>query len=670
MNSKISLFNRSIVKSDCKRFWWVSALEGLLVLMLTLAMINGLEYAPARSCTDSLYDSFLMQYMFPVIFIQFFVPAALVVLLMSYLNKGNSVSFMHSLPLGRKKLFASHMLSAMLLILAPIVLTCLAATVVMLLPDGMNAIGAAQILTLGAEAAVYAIFVAAATAFVCTLSGNMIFSFVITYAIAALPALAEVLLRYLIANTLYGYPDRSCSVSFFLWLYKNPAYASAPYFVGLFAAAVIFILLANIILKKRALENYGEMIAFPRLKPIFTCAAAVFGGAVGYVYFTVITGKYNLLYLIPFGILGIVIANMLNKKQLTLRGTPRTAAIYTLCILLFFGFFKLDLAGYEKHIPKSDEIASARVYLNYYSLRDHTYIIDGKRYTFTEKDPFIPDITGDDIEKVRTLHGYAVKSRPDGGNDLRIEYTLKNGKSVMRRYDIDLFAPGADEAVAPVAELNAVKAQKLPLLDGTEKTFTSMTVQFGSASQPTTVIKDEALMRELADALISDLGNLSYESYLKHPTTTPLRIIAEYQKELVCSTEVPKSLESEKIQSETEYYTIRPEYVNTLAILEKYRLIPELPAASEIRDIELSFGDMSDDAATESASSYDTVTVTDPVQIEEIYGFIRQNTLNASINSGSIRDYCEINVQFRDSAKDFHVAYDVSLLPQSILSLR
>lgn len=669
MNSKISLFNRSIVKSDCKRFWWVSALEILIMLMLTLAMINGLDYAaPGGRTYNSLYDSFLMQYMFPIVFLQLLVPASLVVLLMSYLNKGNSVSFMHSLPLGRKRLFASHMLSAMMLALSPIALTCLSSAAVMLLPGGADAIGITQILGLGAQSAVYAIFVAAATALVCTLSGNMIFSFVITYALAALPALAEVLLRYLITNTLYGYPDRSCGVSFFGWLYKSPADAPALYFAGLLIAAVIFILLANVILKRRALENHGEMIAFPRLKPVFTFAAAVFGGAIGYVYFTVITGRYNLLYLIPFGILGIVIANMLNKKQLTLRGVPRTAAIYTLCILLFFGFFKLDLAGYEKHIPQADDIASARVYLNYYSLRDRTYIIDGKRYTFTEKDPFIPDILGDDVEKVLALHRYAVKARHTDGDSFRLEYTLKSGKTIIRRYDIDLFASGADDAVAPVAELNAVKAQKLPILDGTRKDYISMTVQNKCAPQSANEIKDPALIQELADALIADISALSYERYLKQPTSTTLTITLEYQKELVCSTDAPKGLDPEQGQSETEYYVIRPEYVNTLALLEKYNLIPELPASSELRDIELSFDYTPDDNdAEERAATYTRVTVTDPAQLEEIYGFIRENSLTSS---GSAADPCEINVHFRDSAKDFRVVYEASLLPEVILSYR
>ena len=58
MNSKISLFNKSIVKSDCKRFWWISALEFLFAQLCIFAMISGAEYSNAE-IAPKLYDGLM-----------------------------------------------------------------------------------------------------------------------------------------------------------------------------------------------------------------------------------------------------------------------------------------------------------------------------------------------------------------------------------------------------------------------------------------------------------------------------------------------------------------------------------------------------------------------------------------------------------------------------------
>ena len=158
MNSKISLFNKSIVKSDCKRFWWISALEFLFALLCIFAMISGAEYSNAE-IAPKLYDGFMINYMMPVLVLQFILPVALTVLLMSYLTKGNAVSFMNSLPLGRTRLFGSHILSALMLLLSPILLTCLSLSATLAIPDIAERVCLSHIWLFGLHSAIYSLFV-------------------------------------------------------------------------------------------------------------------------------------------------------------------------------------------------------------------------------------------------------------------------------------------------------------------------------------------------------------------------------------------------------------------------------------------------------------------------------------------------------------------------------
>ena len=55
MNSKISLFNKSVIKSDFKRFWWVSALNTLTVLVVFALpyLYDVIEYGSKTEISDN-----------------------------------------------------------------------------------------------------------------------------------------------------------------------------------------------------------------------------------------------------------------------------------------------------------------------------------------------------------------------------------------------------------------------------------------------------------------------------------------------------------------------------------------------------------------------------------------------------------------------------------------
>ena len=65
------------------------------------------------------------------------------------------------------------------------------------------------------------------------------------------------------------------------------------------------------------------------------------------------------MFLIPIGVLGFVIAQMLVQKSFRIFKTVYKPVIGFICfVLLMYGAFAVDILGYEKKVPKPEEVAS------------------------------------------------------------------------------------------------------------------------------------------------------------------------------------------------------------------------------------------------------------------------------------------------------------------------
>ncbi len=110
MSLKTSLFDKSVIKSDFKRFWWVSALFMLLLALFVLpGAVNNTAYP------ESFADSFYFRT--DEGFLSFAFAFGLGGLLFSYLHKGNSASCLHGLPVTRRTQYLSHILAGFVLLI-------------------------------------------------------------------------------------------------------------------------------------------------------------------------------------------------------------------------------------------------------------------------------------------------------------------------------------------------------------------------------------------------------------------------------------------------------------------------------------------------------------------------------------------------------------------------
>ena len=97
MNSKTSLFSKALVKSDIKRYWWVSVIYIVLTALFILPNAVMKDIGDIHVRFDS--DNGAL-----ALFFAFVLGGPL----FSYLHRVNSVSFMNSIPVSNNTVFIPY----------------------------------------------------------------------------------------------------------------------------------------------------------------------------------------------------------------------------------------------------------------------------------------------------------------------------------------------------------------------------------------------------------------------------------------------------------------------------------------------------------------------------------------------------------------------------------
>lgn len=626
MNLKTSLFNKSIIKSDLKRLWWISALEVLFAAMMCFAMydrlVNMNMYGVYFANSDRYLDSFLISGFSVMIFLQIFVGIICSVMAFGYLNKNSSLSFMHSLPVKRAKLYISHMASVAILLIIPIIACAL--IVLMMRIDALigSVVSVKHVFYFAIHSCVLAAVSAGIAAFASMIAGNMIAAFGLSAAFMLLPVYIEGMIRTLFEDFLYGYWSDSRTVS--EWLYRSANDATPIYLLTLLLIAAVFFLLGLWLYNRRKLENYGEVIVFAKLKPVFTFGAAICAGFLGYLYFVSLTIKH-LLLLIPFGIVGIIIAHMLMKRQFTLHGVHKPIIIYSIFVLLVYGGFKTDIFGFERRVPDAENVMSVEVLVNE---RRNVNDVDFETYA-NDFNTLI--VNQEDIKKVIDLHKYALENRKGGTQQIMLVYNLKNGKELVRDYNMYEIADSS--VLEPVLTLHQVKAKKFSVIDGTKKDNLRFFIDDERVPGGTSV-SDAEICKRIEEALAKDIEAISYDDYFANPQNTVLTINMEYDKQY--SQQMQMIRGDIKYNTRSEHYIIRPSYTNTLAVLDELNLIQKLRPTEDIKRIclekisRISYNNHGRE--TETREEITEITMENQGEIEEIYEFIKNTPVKGALN--------------------------------------
>lgn len=420
MNSKTSLFSKALVKSDIKRYWWVSA----IYMVLTALFI--LPNAVMKDIGD-VYSRFGSDNGALALFFAFVLGG----LLFSYLHRVNSVSFMNSIPVSRTTQYLSHILSGFILLIIPITVTSL----VIFFEELHYGSGIQFCYKYFYTCLLYSACAFMLTTFTSVLSGNLISTYVFGGGFIALPYFILSMANEIFSKNVYGFVNYDEGIMQYIYIMGIDEMWAKRSVIYITIALALFVI-SLVLYKLRNMENYGEVVAFKPLKPILMYFVAVCFGLFGYdlLYYIHNRSLNFTLGVLPLGIVALIAVFMLNQKSFSFKGILKPIVIFAVCMGIVNVIFAFDLTGYEKRIPDENNVVSIDAFSGYYAncyatSRDYGAPIydDINKGILTDKK---------DIDTITKLHKYLVQRGAvnDNSISIKITYTLKNNKKLSRNY--------------------------------------------------------------------------------------------------------------------------------------------------------------------------------------------------------------------------------------------
>lgn len=473
MKSKTSCFNRTIFRKNFTQYWplWVLYLGFLLLIepvQIWQTATNDWFYLES----DSMYD--VIQGVvkdgitpFPI----FFFAAIMVLAVFSYLYSAKNANMIHALPVDRLELFTTNYLSGLCFMLIPEIVAFLAAVLVSL----ANNITCIQYLFFGVICQIGMTFFAYSLAvFVAMFTGQIfampVYYFIVNYLYVGclyLVSLVIELVAYGVSDT--WNPGKSCILSPMYYLKNNlwieTLYTDdgntikgmeihGTYLIAIYAvAAIVAVVAAYQLYKRRQVETAGDWISIGIVKPIFRWGVAMCGGILGSIMIA------NALYsshkadvyvcmIVGIAIAGFIFffaAEMLIEKNFRVFRKKRLLewSGFTVVAIIFITMFKLDAFGVERKLPDANEVETAFVYMDYpVQVEDVSELIEIHAQIIEDKKAY-----------------QAISKKNEGYYYTTLRYYMKDGSTFERRYPLPITDEYVKDATSPTAKILAWESE-------------------------------------------------------------------------------------------------------------------------------------------------------------------------------------------------------------------
>lgn len=532
MNSKTSFFNKTLFGADMKRYWWISAVYTLLLVVgCVMPLFNMLKY------NSTYYGDTIGFYLWGsfAFFVSLVLSLGTGTLLFNFMHFNGSVSQMHSLPIKRNTVFSTKLISALALLLSPVIIVIIIIFAMSLSTHIDFEVGkwAYAILC-------YTLVVLSLTILVNMMSGTPIGGIVFTIGFIFLPLFVFGFIVEITQNEIHGF-SQSGITNILNYFYIGSQGIVKKEFCFIYPLmSVLFLGLSYALYKKRKSESHGEVIAFKGLKPVFISVIAILASGIGYMYADGIFEIQNPLTIFPFGILGTLIAHMISKKAIDFKGGVKPVITYTALALVFVCIIKFDLTGYEKRIPKTENIKSASLEMWSPGLSN---------------DALFTEISS--LEALTSLHNHLTQNDYSrDGAFMKITYNLKNGKTLSREYYMNLHM--CIDYLKPVFESREFLESKFKLLTPQKDQEAIYVEVFGNNGQYEIYYPTDENFDNLLNAIKQDLKIYPYENFVYK--SNPTRIIVSWQY----YSEDEKDIVYDEIE-----FNIYQDSINTNKILEE-----------------------------------------------------------------------------------------------------
>lgn len=532
MASKTSFFNGTIYKKTLLRFFpWSLCYALILLLQLPFYFIVRYQslfkynYPSATGFINRLSSMSSVSSTNTTIFV-FIASIVAACLIYGFMFKQSALNMLHALPVTKHGLLFTNFLAGMTLLALPLVLAE-GITIVFLAAVGAGSVAVLQLQILLAEFLVTVTFFVIAT-FCCTLSGSG-FAAPIIYGIVNILSIAVCALISLLKSLFfYGFGEgiehigtfslfapivRLCSNLMLEDYMKHssiPVYSVNWVFPVVYALVGIGIVLLSMWLYSlRKAEHAGNTLAFSKTAWFFQTLGAIAAGIFSVILFNVwnesMPSDYVIIIQFLIGaVIGFIIIYMIVRKKFNIfRDVWKQALVFACAAFAFLMVLHLDIFGVENYIPDMDKVESAD--------------LSSCREIITDPET---------LEACAALHQAIIEQKNELQKPpreeyqynewIRITYTLKNGKTVLRSYDIPIneLTVGTDDAILMqyydiINQPENVMAQLL-CKDFSPEMVYGITY---CGSKEDVEIEDSNAQKAISKALIADIeeGNVIYE---------------------------------------------------------------------------------------------------------------------------------------------------------------
>ncbi|PKM68495.1 MAG: hypothetical protein CVU95_02500 [Firmicutes bacterium HGW-Firmicutes-2] len=470
MKFQTSFYNKAILKNNIKRFAYI----GILYFVIHFLVVNFGMLMNTLGPTHTM-DNLL--YKIPSgwdVFILFFLPVILGIVLFRYIQDEKALATIHAFPVSRKTLFFSHMISFLILFGIPLVTNTLISYIILVFkgyPASELAIHL-SIYTLGMILSGMTIFYI--TVMFGMLVGSSVLQAVLTYVMMAMPVAIVEFGKVLIGWTLKGFSTYMDDEA--LHLLMTPYYTigrmvdinNTAFLLKGFIVIIVYLcfsLIASYTLyKKRDLERHHDLIVFDFAKigfiglltVLITLTLANMLGSMFYdnrslgVYVGVFFGA----------VIGYGVTKMIAEKTVRIFVYYKSWIVVVGLFMLALVVIDFDLIGFESYVPESDEVAYVIYGENSYPRQgkmSNETVLYGSESNF---ELIFTDQTS--IQEILYLHETAIHAEQDMGYNTRVYrldllYVLENGKRISRMYEY----PKMDEGFAILHESEGYKLGRL-----------------------------------------------------------------------------------------------------------------------------------------------------------------------------------------------------------------
>lgn len=395
----------AVFKFNLKRWWWVSALNILILVWNALSPDWDLLFAMFVCAVLSALMGWAM---------------------FSFMHSPRAAGFMGSLPLKRGDVFWGNFLSGLAMIFA----AALTVSVIVQLKGldirsytlGWNTYEGALFEFVFTRYLTYGLNAFAFAAMVSMITGSAAAAAVLTLVFAGLPAFMGEIIQRFCEELVYGYYSYTDTgvISVYFDYYDQ---AKIPLN---WAVTALFLLLARWAYQKRPVQCAGEIAAFRWGRPVFIHAAAQCANMVVCAYLMIDGGIHPAAGLVA-GLLTAAVVMMLIQKTPRIKGYIGQACIFIGLTAVLFCGFRLWSVWYEKRMPNPEKVESVQIYRN---IKDKIFC--------SEVEVFIDLSQPESISTAFETHQKIIADKPVGWESFTLVYKLKNGREFKRHYSVDV----------------------------------------------------------------------------------------------------------------------------------------------------------------------------------------------------------------------------------------